>query len=135
MKTLVETRWGKPERQRVILIVAAAAMVVSGLFPPWMFTFHKSGSGFQSERSAGYALIFWPPNPGFIADHDQVFDLGPVSKGGPFDASCGVRLDTVRLMVEWICILVAGGAAWVCARPNRTADAASQPPSDIVQPF
>ena len=137
----MDNRIGKLDMRQRILIFTAAAIVISSLFPPWMFTFHRlarsENAGWQSERSAGYSLIFLPPNPTFVANGgtERVTDMGRVFKDEQIHASFDVRLDTSRLMVEWICILVAGGTAWVCTRPNRLAEAASQPPSDLVQPF
>ena len=125
----------------MILILAAAAIVISCLFPPWMFTFHRlatgEDSGWQSERSAGYSLIFWPPNPNFSANGGS--DVVEVRDSNlmrvVFLASFGIRLDTSRLIVEWFCILVVAGSAWFCTQPNRMAAEASQPPAEVVEPF
>ena len=74
------------------------AILVTGLFPPWVYTYFRTGtsdaSGGRSENSAGYFFIFTPPPP------------------ENYYPTYGVKLDMERLLVEWACILVVSGAAW-----------------------
>lgn len=90
----------KLDKRQKILICAAVAIVISGLCPPWITTWHMAGEG-NSQWSAGYGLIFFPP------------------EGNRFE---GIKLDTARLFVEWVCILAASGAAWEVVRLNRKRD-------------
>ena len=106
----------KPDGRKVILVCAAVAMVVSGLFPPWLVTLDSTGtrddSGGHSEWSYGYALLLAPPSPDPVAEYlVQLFPHGR--------STWGIRLDIARLMVEWVCILAASGAAWGVACLNR----------------
>ncbi len=89
----------KSDRRKTILIFAAGAIFVSSLFPPWLHTFYQTGTrdsyGARSEHNAGYHLILAPPSPEY--------------EGATV---AGVKLDTERLLVEWVCILAAAGAVW-----------------------
>jgi hypothetical protein len=94
------------------------AIVISGLFPPWIYTYYRTGtadtSGMRSEKSAGYHFILTPPPP----EHD-------------FPAY-GVKFDMGRLLVEWVCILAASGAAWGVVRLNRERiSEATKNPTDL----
>jgi hypothetical protein len=84
---------------KIILVLAALAIVVSGLFPPWLYTIYATGTreevGYRSEKSAGYHFLLRPPPPE-IDDHPGF----------------GVKLDGERLLIEWVCIVAAGTAAW-----------------------
>lgn len=104
-----------PDRRKTILIWAAVAIVVSGLFPPWLYIFDRSGTSDQSgghwEVSGGYACIFKPPDPDALLLQLRLVD--------DYKAFLGVKLDSARLLVEWSCILAASGAAWGLVRLNR----------------
>src|SRR5688572_2839498 len=123
MEQVIETLRNKPRTQRMAVIIAGALIVVAGLFPPWMFTFHRSGTGqnigWQSERNAGYALVFQPPAPRFFtfSSSDEV-EVDDSDVTDVVYASFGVRLDTHRLLIEWICILVTFAVVWWCGRPK-----------------
>jgi hypothetical protein len=88
----------KPDIWKITLICASVAILATGLFPPWLYTFYRTGtsdaSGSRSENSAGYYFIFMPPPP------------------ENYYPAYGVKLDMERLLVEWACILVVSGAAW-----------------------
>jgi hypothetical protein len=78
-----------------------------GLFSPWLYTVYQTGtrdfSGMRSEKSAGYHCIFTPPPPEIESP------------------THGVRLDVERLLVEWVCIVAACGAAWAVFPSNKNA--------------
>jgi hypothetical protein len=80
-------------KQRIVAF-ASVILVIAAVFPPWVYTFDRTGS--HSRSSAGYGFILWPPKP---------------KDTGPF---FGVEIDGARLAVEWACILVAAGAVWFC---------------------
>ena len=88
----------KPNIWKTILVCASVALVVSGLFPPWLYTFYRTstqyGLGGHSEKSAGYYFIFTPPPP------------------ENYYPTYGVKLDMERLLLEWACVLAVSGAAW-----------------------
>ena len=71
--------------QKALIVCGLAVFALSGLFPPWVHTHYRS----RSHESAGYSLIFIPPDSG------------------------GVDLDYNRLLVEWACIGAIMGAAWL----------------------
>jgi hypothetical protein len=104
------------DRRKTILIWTALAIVISGLFPPWVYTFDKGSTsdaaGGHWDVSAGYACIFKPPPAGLepFFRSDQY---------GPFAVPAGTKLDMARLVVEWGCILAVSGAAWGLVRLNR----------------
>ena len=78
--------------RKTVLVVGAFLVAVAGLFPPWLYTF--SASGIHSEKNAGYALILTPP--------------AREGKSEPY----GIRLDSSRLVIEWVCIAAAAGAVY-----------------------
>jgi len=98
-----------PDTRKTILFWTMLAIVMCGLFPPWSYTFYMTGgAGFRSEKDAGYYFILNPPPPEYNPSTSHF------SKEG-----YGVKLDAQRLLVEWVCILAVGGAAWGVARLNR----------------
>lgn len=100
----------RSDGRKNVLVWAAVGIVVCGLFPPWLYTYDKSGPTDWNcghwEVSAGYAPILKPPEGG-EPKHDF------------YNALPGVKLDVTRLLVEWVCILAVSGAAWGVVRLNR----------------
>lgn len=93
-------------RQKRIVAAVAVAIFASGLFPPWLATFDVTAShdstGKHSEMDAGYHLVITPPKP---VNDQRAF---------------GIKLDSSRLLLEWVCIMAAGVAAWVLvASPKK----------------
>jgi hypothetical protein len=115
------------EPRKAILGLTALAIVLTGLFPPWLYTFDKLANheepGWHSERSAGYFWIFKPPEPNFNRRAGGANDFVEPDATGlllpGFYPYFGVKLDTTRLLVEWACILAVAGAAWGIALSNR----------------
>lgn len=103
---------------KIILVLAALAIVVSGLFPPWLYTIYATGTreeaGYRSEKSAGCHFLLTPPPPEI--DH----------------VACGVKLDAERLCIEWACILAAGTAAWGIAGLIRSRISETIPKTNIA---
>lgn len=55
------------KRQKTVILVGLALIFLMGLFPPWVHLFVYVESEYpamQFERSAGYSLLFNPPEPG-----------------------------------------------------------------------
>ena len=71
-----------------IMCLSGAVLVLSLLFPPWMYTFQIGGIS-QVTVPAGYASVFKPPQPR---------ESGYVH---------GVAIDTSRLVVQSLAIAVA----------------------------
>jgi len=107
----------KPDRRKAILALAAAGIVVSGLFPPWLYTFDKAPSrdaaGGHWEVSAGFRFFFDPPGCR-LDEAVQNKSLGDYVD--TYKAWAGVKLDFGRLLVEWTCVLAVAGAAWGIVR-------------------
>jgi hypothetical protein len=84
----------KRNSQLKVIYAGLIIVVLMGLFPPWNYTFISPRGGYgQSERSAGYHPIFYPPPP--------EVENWPVY---------GVRIDFVRLLIQWIIVgLLTGG--------------------------
>jgi hypothetical protein len=109
-----------PDNRKTILFLAMLAIVLSGLFPPWLYTFDKSSTsdtaGGHWEVSAGYALLFKPPDVELKNEDNNAKFQDYVSN---YNSRAGMKLDITRLFVEWVCILAVGGAAWGVVRFNR----------------
>jgi hypothetical protein len=89
-------------KQIKILIIAAAIFVLMGIFPPWIYTFDNRS--IHSENPAGYALISEPPDP------------------EEYKVQYGVRLDTSRLIVQWLVLLVATAGATLLVSGKRNSE-------------
>lgn len=86
---------------KTIVAVGAIAFALVGLFPPWLRILDYSGSlSTHSQYDAGYSFICFPPS------------AKPMSRRNIFDDFYyGIQIDTSRLAVEWLCILIVTGAA------------------------
>ena len=79
---------------RKIIILGTTAFVLSGLFPPWIYTLNPPGAR-PTENPAGYHLIFDPPTPATKL------------------RLAGIQIDYTRLLIQWavIGVVVAGAIA------------------------
>jgi hypothetical protein len=73
--------------QKLVLLMSGFVAVVVGLVPPWSHTVHYQT--IDRANPAGYALIVNPPQPEYE------------------DLRSGVRLDTNRLVIQWIVVAIA----------------------------
>lgn len=80
------------KRRQIILLSAALACLLAGVFPPWIQTVDLNTTHTQSD--AGYAFILTPPAP------------------REYSYAIGIRLDHSRLRLEAGCLLAATLAAW-----------------------
>lgn len=77
-----------------IILCGAVAFLLCGLFPPWLYI---SSEG--HTHAAGCDFILSPPTRG------------------------NYKLDTARLAVEWLCIVVATGIVWLLvSKPEKAKD-------------
>lgn len=76
------------EKQRKIAMVGVIVFVLMGVVPPWIYTIHAQAV--HSEKPAGYALVFLPP-----------------STERPDDVRFGVKIDSTRLVVQWLILCAA----------------------------
>ena len=83
----LRTATGSPPK--AIMLVGCFLFLLSGLFPPWLYT--HSG---HTVRSAGYWFLLTAPKP---------------TQG--YYGNDGMRLDAERLAIEWLCVLVGTGMA------------------------
>jgi hypothetical protein len=112
----------KSDPRKAILKLTALAIVVSGLFPPWLYVFDTTGTkddaGGHWEVSAGYSSLFRPPNTLFLSMTDkELARLVEISR--PYHAPVGTKLDVSRLLVEWVCLMALSGAAWGLVMLNK----------------
>lgn len=83
-------------KQIRILIGAVVIFAGMGLFPPWTYTF--DAPSIHRVKPAGYKLIVAPPN----SEHE--------------DSRCGVQLDFLRLLIQWIVLSAATGGLFLLTK-------------------
>ena len=88
-------------KQRIIIMVGLVLFILMGLFPPWTYTCARRSI---REKPAGYALIILPPKPENNA------------------AAFGVRIDIIRLFVQWSVLAAATGLGLLMARSQNKID-------------
>jgi hypothetical protein len=89
-------------RLRLIAILAACAISLALVFPPWVYTFDHNGSyGGHTTKPAGFSCVLSPPAP---------------ESPNPF---YGVRIDATRLLIECLFILTTSGASWLLLTGGR----------------
>jgi hypothetical protein len=81
-------------KTKVATRCGALAFIICGLFPPWLYT-HSCDYAARAETSAEFSFLLKAPEP-----RNRAY-------------SYGIKLDTAKLAVEWLCVLAAAGAAWV----------------------
>jgi len=81
-------------RQRTVIIIGVAVVLIMGLIPPWLQIF-DIGNQYR-ELSLGYEPIFSPPRPTRL--------------GATLNEVSYVSLDVTRLAVQWItvCLVTIG---------------------------
>lgn len=75
--------------QKVVLTIGAVVAICMGLVPPWSHTFSLLST--SQSKPAGYSFILCPPMPEVNAP------------------AYGVRLDSSRLVIQWVVIAIATG--------------------------
>jgi hypothetical protein len=108
------------KKQRRAIKWAVLVFLLATLFPPWLYVYDQNGSaGAHARKPAGYYCMLTPPSPQGTG------------------VAYGVSLDTSRLMLEWVCILVTTGAAWFFLNVDSGPDSAalSDAPPSQRKPF
>lgn len=83
-------------KQKRVIVGGLLVFALCGLFPPWLYQVTRF-----SVRDAGVCFIL----------------TGPLPRAGDYS---NARMDTSRLLVEWLCVLAVAGAGWLLtARPNE----------------
>lgn len=77
------------EKQKKLIVIGVAVIILMGLFPPWTYTFKYKTA--YSNEPAGYGFILSPPKKKSKA------------------LAHGIELDITRLSVQWIIVLMATG--------------------------
>ena len=102
------------KKQRRIIAWTVFVFVPATFFPPWIYTHDQNGTnGGHAHTPAGYHCILSPPTP----ETDHVVD--------------GVSIDASRLVLEWLCILVTAGAAWLFLNVDTGTASAAQPTASL----
>jgi hypothetical protein len=86
----------------IAVIIGGALIVISLLFPPWLYTFQTRGIS-QVRKPAGYGFLLAPPAP----EHDNVI--------------YGISLDWSRLSAQVVMLALLTAICWFGARrsPRR----------------
>ncbi|MHB9131402.1 MAG: hypothetical protein ACYDBB_09970 [Armatimonadota bacterium] len=83
------------KKQKIALLIGVVLLVLIGLLPPWKYTYDLMKR--HSEKPAGFALIFQPPQA-----------MGPAAQGeGAFREYHGVHVDLTLWLVEFGVLAVA----------------------------
>lgn len=90
------------EKQKKIIIIGVAVVILMGLFPPWTYTFKYKTA--YSNEPAGYGFILAPPKKKTQA------------------MAHGIELDIARLSVQWIIVLMATGLGVFLTPGTRKSD-------------
>ena len=90
------------KRGNGFLLVLFGVWLLSAAVPPWVYTFTAPASRESATRPAGYFLLWQPPAP------ERKHSLA------------GVRIDLVRLLIQWA-IIGAIGSAHIFLRRQRQA--------------
>jgi hypothetical protein len=104
-----------------IVIVAVIIIALMGVFPPWRVSFDREGE--RGDVLAGYAFISAGPadiNHAIIREKD----IGD-SREWLIDAlndhyRIRVRIDIVRLLVQWVIVAVLAWGIAYAIEPRRT---------------
>ena len=89
------------KKQKTILIIGVAIIILMGLFPPWTCTYTYESE--SSKTSSGYAFIANPPKV-------RGFTFG----------TFGFELDISRLCVQWIVVIFATGLGVLLTKESKT---------------
>jgi hypothetical protein len=85
--------------QKLILTIGAIIAIVMGLIPPWSYTLNFQSA--SRSKPAGYFAIVSPPQP---------------EQNHP---AYGVRLDSNRLVIQWVVIAIAIGVGLALLRKKN----------------
>jgi len=85
--------------QKTIILIGAAALITSCLFPPWVYTFKNERV--SSEEPAGYSLILDPP-----ARRNSYY-------------AHGVKIDISRISLQFFAILISTGVGVFASIPRK----------------
>jgi hypothetical protein len=109
-------------RQRSALWPTIALLIVMALVPPWTRTtdFAVGSVHERSERSAGYAVLFAPPEPS--PSPSKVHRPKHLALAGE-----GVVIDFPRLLIQCVIVVLIGGGLIVTLKEGGAPPATSEP--------
>lgn len=108
--------------QRQLVFVAGLAIVLAGLFPPWLVV-HQSGE----TTAAGFRFVFDPT--------DGLLGLWDAAMKTPLPADAiGYRLDVLRLLACWGTLLLAAGTYSLSRWLSVSAGGCPEPAADRARP-
>lgn len=94
--------------QNNILLVGIICALVVSLFPPWVYTYKRTG--IYTEKPAGYFFVLSNPSLETLEGSKGEAEIYRPEKIAESRAGYGIRLDVTRLIIHWITIvLVLGG--------------------------
>ena len=111
--------------QRVVLTISFLLLLVTVLFPPWIFVYSPSSEVrhvyVRSERPAGYHLLTGTHIPQDQTQLLQIFNLTPEGHIGQFVTlqSFSTRIDTTRLLVQIFAVLLLTAILYVVVRTAK----------------
>ncbi len=89
-------------KQKICLWLGIVAIVIIGIFSPWLYT--TTGNGLNSKKNAGYSCILFPPPPKGVG------------------LRYGISLDVSRLCVQWVIVAVVTGGLIVTLKDKKQKD-------------
>lgn len=109
-------------RQKHVLLVGIVLVGLAALYPPWLFVDqYFVRSSLRSERLAGYHFYFAPPAPSLPPDCAERLAQphrygAPDARSDCFLIASSTRIDTGRLAVEWVTIVLVVAGLWFLLR-------------------
>lgn len=106
-------------KQKIVVWIGLALIVLMGIYPPWVVRLHRTAA-FMIERPIhNRGFIFDPPNA-------ELADVAADLRWDEWDSSLsntvlrmGLHLDSARLAVEWITVVLVVAGLLLCLTDKK----------------